>query len=159
MKIVCMKNSFLILVLFTVNFCFAQKSVVASGGKAIGTSGTASFSVGLVEYKNPEGNFINDGMQQPYEIQTLGKSDFTTIELVMKVYPNPAIDQLHLKISEQNLKDYSYKLYDAAGKTLSSEKINLEESSINMKDYINGIYFLDVKSKDKKIKTFKILKK
>jgi hypothetical protein len=77
----------------------------------------------------------------------------------MKVYPNPAIDQLHLKISEQNLKDYSYKLYDAAGKTLSSEKINLEESSINMKDYINGIYFLDVKSKDKKIKTFKILKK
>ncbi len=154
-----MKNIFSILILFIVNFCFAQKSVVASGGKAIGTTGTASFSVGLVSYKNPEGNSINDGMQQPYEIQTLGNSDFASVELLMIAYPNPAIDQLNLKIAEQNLKDYSYQLYDAAGKTLSSEKINLEESSINMKDYITGIYFLDVKSKDKKIKTFKILKK
>ena len=154
-----MKNLFSILVLFIVNFTFSQKSVVASGGKAIGTTGTASFSVGLVSYKTPEGNSINDGMQQPYEIQTLGKSYFANVTLLMKIYPNPAIDQLNLKITEQNLKDYSYQLYDSAGKTLLSEKINLEESLINMKDYNTGIYFLDVKSKDKKIKTFKILKK
>ncbi|MFZ4105527.1 T9SS type A sorting domain-containing protein [Flavobacterium sp.] len=154
-----MKNTFSILILFIVNFTFAQKSIVASGGKAIGTAGTASFSVGLVSYKNPEGNSINDGMQQPFEIQTLVTSYFASVELLMIAYPNPAIDQLYLKIAEQHLKDYSYQLYDSAGKTLLSEKINLEESLINMKDCNTGIYFLDVTSKDKKIKTFKILKK
>ncbi len=154
-----MKNSISILALLIVNFSFSQKSVVASGGKAIGTNGTASYSIGLVSYKTPDGNSISDGMQQPYEIQTLSESDFTKVELRMKAYPNPTIDELKLKISEQNLNDYSYQLYDSGGKTLSSNKINIEESSISMKDYSNGVYFLDVLSKNKKIKTFKILKK
>ncbi len=154
-----MKNSISILALLIVNFSFSQKSVVASGGKAIGTNGTASYSIGLVSYKTADGNSISDGMQQPYEIQTLGESDFTKVELSMKAYPNPTIDELKLKIAEQNLNDYSYQLNDSGGKTLSSNKINIEESSINMKDYSNGVYFLDVLSKNKKIKTFKILKK
>ena len=154
-----MKNSISILILFVVNFSFAQKSVVASGGKAIGTTGTASFSIGQVSYKSPEGNIVSDGVQQPYEIQTLVKSDFSTVELSMKVYPNPTIDELKLKIVEQNLIDYSYQLYDSQGKTLLYGKINLDETLINMKNCSAGIYFLDVKSKDKKIKVFKILKR
>ncbi|MEO0037296.1 MAG: hypothetical protein RIQ59_507 [Bacteroidota bacterium] len=154
-----MKNVFSILVLFIVNFSFAQKNVVASGGKAIGSSGTASYSIGLVSFKSPEGNSISDGMQQPYEILTLGNSDFTSIELSMKAYPNPTVDELVLKMALQNLSGYSFQLNDAAGKLLSTGKINLEESYINMKEYNAGIYFLDVKSTDKKIKTFKIIKK
>lgn len=154
-----MKRLTSIIFLLLINFTFAQKSVVASGGKATGTGGTASFSVGQVSYKSPEGNIVSDGVQQPYEIQTLGKSDFTTIELTMKVYPNPTIDELKLKITDQDLNDLSYILIDSAGKTLSSEKINIEESSINMKEYTTGIYFLNVLSKNEKIKSFKILKK
>lgn len=154
-----MKRLASILLLLLINFSFAQKSVVASGGKAIGTGGTASFSVGQVSYKSPEGNIVSDGVQQPYEIQTLGKSDFKNIELTMKVYPNPTIDELKLKINDQDLNDLSYILIDSSGKTLSSEKINIEESSINMKEYTSGIYFLNVLSKNEKIKSFKILKK
>jgi hypothetical protein len=154
-----MKNSISILVLFIVNFSIAQKSVVASGGKAIGSSGTAGFSIGLVSYKSPEGTIISDGMQQPYEIQTLGSSTFTNVELRMKAYPNPTIDELKLKIVNENLTDYSYQLYNTEGKLLLFGKIIQEETSINFKDFNNGIYFLDVNFKDKKIKNFKIIKK
>lgn len=154
-----MKKLTSIIFLLLINFTLAQKSVVASGGKATGTGGTASFSVGQVTYKSPEGNIVSDGVQQPYEIQTLGKSDFKNIELTMKVYPNPTIDELKLKITDQDLNDLSYILIDSSGKMLSSEKINIEESSINMKEYTTGIYFLNVLSKNEKIKSFKILKK
>jgi len=154
-----MKISISILTLLIVHTSFSQKSVVASGGKAIGTNGSASYSIGLVSFKTPDGNSISDGIQQPFEIQTLGMSDFTRVELTMKAYPNPTIDELKLKITEQNLYDYSYQLYDCEGKILTYNKINIEESSINMKDYSNAVYFLDVKLKDKKIKTFKIIKK
>jgi hypothetical protein len=159
LKIMFMKKLASILLLLLINFSLAQKSVVASGGNAIGTGGTASFSVGQVSYKSPEGNIVSDGVQQPYEIQNLGKSDFKNIELTMKVYPNPTIDDLKLKITDQDLNDLSYILIDSAGKILSSEKISIEESSINMKEYSIGIYFLSVLSKNKKIKSFKILKK
>lgn len=159
MKIIYMKNLIQILVLFMINFSFAQKSVVASGGNAIGTTGTASFSIGLVSYKNLDGNSISDGIQQPYEIQTLGASDFTNIALYIKAYPNPTIDNLNLQIAVENLTEYSFQLYNTESKLLLIGKINQEETSINFKDFNQGIYFLDVKSKDKKLKTFKIIKK
>ena len=61
---------FLILIFcFAINSVYAQKSVVASGGKATGAGGTASFSVGQISYKSPSGNIVSDGVQQPFEIQ------------------------------------------------------------------------------------------
>lgn len=44
---------------------YAQKSPVAAGGNAVGTSGTASFSIGQISYKSPVGTIVSDGVQQP----------------------------------------------------------------------------------------------
>lgn len=154
-----MRKLTFIIFLLLINISFGQKIALAAGGKAIGSSGTASFSIGQVSYKSPEGSIMSNGVQQPYEIQTLGKSGFTAIQLEMKVYPNPTIDELRLKISEKKFNEYTYQLYDTTGKILLTEKINLEESTINMKNYSTGIYFLDLQLKNESVKIFKILKK
>jgi len=154
-----MRKLTFIIFLLLINFTFGQKIALAAGGKAVGSTGTASFSVGQVSYKSPEGNIISNGVQQPYEIQTLGKSGFTAIQLEMKVYPNPTIDELQLKISEKNFTEYTYQLYDTTGKTVLTEKINQEESTISMKNFSAGIYFLDVTLKNESVKTYKIIKK
>jgi hypothetical protein len=95
-----MKKLLFVIALLFISTIYSQKSIVASGGKASGSGGTASFSVGQVSYKSPSGNIVSDGVQQPYEIQTLGKSNFDTILLEMKAYPNPTSDVLFLKVNE-----------------------------------------------------------
>ena len=152
-------NFFSILIFcFAINTVHAQKSVVAAGGKAIGAGGTASFSVGQISYKSPTGNIVSDGVQQPYEIQTLGKSDFGSIQLEMKVYPNPTEGELQLKISDSNLTNLTYQLFDVNGKNLSSQKINQEETAISLKYLNKGVYFLSVLMQNKQLKNFKIIK-
>ncbi len=152
-------NFFLILIFcFAINTVYAQKSVVASGGKATGAGGTASFSVGQISYKSPSGNIVSDGVQQPFEIQTLGKSDFEAIQLEMKVYPNPTEGELQLKISDNNLTNLTYQLFDVNGKNLASLSINQAETTISLKNFNKGVYFLTVLMQNKQIKNFKIIK-
>ena len=153
-----MKNAAIILFLLVFNFTFAQKSAVAAGGNATGTGGTASFSVGQISYKSPTGNLISDGVQQPYEIQTLGKSDFEAIQLEMLVYPNPTDGELLLKIPDNGLENLTYQLFDINGRNLISQNINQTETPISLKNCNKGVYFLAVFAQNKKIKNFKILK-
>lgn len=152
-------NLFFLLILFSFSTANSQKSIVVTGGKAIGTGGTAGFSVGQISYKSPNGNIVSDGVQQPYEIATLEKSNFENILLEMNVFPNPTSDELRLKIGE-NQESLSYQLFDINGKSLSnSEKIIDKETIINMKNFYSGIYFLKITSKNQNLKTFKIIKK
>lgn len=152
-------NFFSILIFcFAINAIHAQKSVVAAGGKAIGAGGTASFSVGQISYKSPTGNIVSDGVQQPYEIQVLGKSDFEAIQLEMKVYPNPTEGELQLKISDSNLINLTYQLFDVNGKNLASQNIDQAETTISLKYLNKGVYFLSVLMQNKQLKNFKIIK-
>lgn len=153
-----MKNLATILFLLVFTFTFAQKSVVATGGNATGTGGTASYSVGQISYKSPTGNIVSDGVQQPYEIQTLGTSDFEGIQLEMIVYPNPTKGELLLKIADKSLQDFTYQIFDVTGKNLISQDINQTETAISFANFNIGVYFLTVFSQNKKIKNFKILK-
>jgi len=152
-------NLFFLLILLSFSTTYSQKSIVATGGKATGTGGTASFSVGQISYKSPDGNIVSDGVQQPYEIVTLGKSNFENISLEMNVFPNPTADELRLKIGE-NEEILSYQLFEINGKSLSdSQKIADQETIINFKNLDKGIYLMQITSKNQNLKTFKIIKK
>jgi len=153
-----MKNVTTVLFLLVFNVTFAQKSAVAAGGNATGTGGTASFSVGQISYKSPSGNLVSDGVQQPYEIQTLGKSDFEDIQLEMLVYPNPTNGELLLKIPDNNLENLTYQLFDVNGRNLISQSIHQIETAVSLKNFNTGVYFLAVLVQNKKIKNFKIIK-
>lgn len=150
---------FFLVILFSFSTTYPQKSIVATGGKATGTGGTASFSVGQISYKSPNGNIVSDGVQQPYEIVILGKSNFENILLEMNVFPNPTADELRLKIGE-NKAILFYQLFDLNGKSLSdSRKVTNQETIINLKNFDKGIYLLKISSENQLLKTFKIIKK
>ena len=129
-------NLFILSLTLSFSKSYSQKSIVASGGKVIGAKGTASFSVGQISCKSPNGNIVSDGVQLPYEIVTLGKTNFDNI-LEMNVFPNPTASELSLKIDKikQNL---YIQLLDISEKSLSfTEKINEKETMIN---FNQGIY-------------------
>lgn len=158
------QQKFLILLAMSFSFVatYAQDSSTASGGNATGVGGSSSYSVGQATYTNQTGagGLITLGVQQPYEIATLGKDDFAEINFVMSIYPNPTFENPHLVVSNNKWTDLSYQLFDISGRTLSkNKKITVSETMVSMQELQQGIYFLAVNCNNKTIKTFKIIKK
>jgi hypothetical protein len=158
------KHCFLILLLTSFPFIsgYSQESILASGGTAIGSGGTSSYSVGEIFVGTQTGTngSVAQGTQQPFEVSTLGNDEFPQINLEMSVYPNPTIDKLNLLIGNEQWSNLTYQFFDINGKILSeNKKIAAPETSISMQIFSQGIYFLVIKDSKKTIKTFKIIKK
>lgn len=152
----------LFITMISITSSYSQESIVIAGGNATGTGGSSSYSIGQVAYTTLPGSdgSISQGVQQPYEINTLGNDEFTGINLLMTAYPNPTVDVLNLVVVNDELDNLSYNLYDITGKIISkNSKITTSETSVSMHELNQGIYFLAVDKNNKTIKTFKIIKK
>ncbi len=141
----------------------AQNAVVAAGGEAGGADGSVSYSIGQMVYTTnvgTNGNYIAQGVQQPYEI-----SVFTAIEntgdilLGFSAYPNPATDILKLKTGNHDFQNISFRLFDINGKLIKAGKITGPETSVDMQNLTPSIYFIKVIENNKVIKVFKIIKR
>ncbi len=149
---------FLAVFSFTVS---AQQSVTVSGNTATGTGGSANYSVGQVVYTanyGTNGN-LTQGVQQPYEISTLGTDEHSEINLQFLAYPNPTTDVLTLSIGNFNSSDLIYSLFDINGRIIQSKKITESLTNIDMKNQQSAIYFLKITADNKEIKTYRIIKK
>ena len=69
----------------------AQTAISAAGGDATGTGGSVSYSVGQLTYITNTGTngSVSEGVQQPYEILTIGMDEAKGISLAYSVHPNP----------------------------------------------------------------------
>ena len=162
------KNLRTFLILFITVFSFiangySQESVVVSGGNATGNGGSSSYSVGQIAYTSLPGGangFVLQGVQQAYEIISLGNDEFKGITLAMTAYPNPAVDVLSLTVSTNEWNNLSCQLFDTNGKIVSKKvEVTSPDTSVPMQGLNSGIYFLTVSNSGKAIKTFKIIKK
>jgi Secretion system C-terminal sorting domain len=151
---------FFLLFGFFIQNALAQKGVVASGGNATGTGGKVSYSIGQVAYitATGTGGKLTQGLQQPFEIVTLGNDDFPEITLSMAVYPNPTSSFVNLQVDNFNFENLQFYLSDVTGKQLQSRKITEGETQIQMENLPQAVYFLNVLENNKTIKTFKIIK-
>ena len=136
----------------------AQETIPATGGEAIGTGGTASYSVGQVVYTTNTGTngSVAQGVQQPYEISTTVGINETSIILEMSVYPNPTNNYLTLKVEDNA--NLIYQLIDLQGKVIENKKVNSNSTTITMEALPKSTYFLTVTDNKNTVKTFKIIK-
>lgn len=138
----------------------AQEAIMATGGNASGNGGAVSYSVGQSVYSTNNGTSgsVAQGVQQPYEIFTVGIEE-TSINISLAVYPNPTADILTLQIKDFNSVRFTYQLFDMNGKLLENKKITGNETSIGMSNLVPANYLLKVTKGNKEVKTFKIIKK
>ncbi len=155
-----MKKTLFIFVVLMSFSSIAQQATVSSGGNATGIGGSVSYSVGQVAYTTQTGSTgsITQGVQQAFEIYTLGVNDFPEIKLSMSVYPNPTISTITLKVEDLSLNDLNMELFDIHGKKIQTEKIQNTNTIIELENLPSSIYILKVESGNKTIKTFKIIK-
>jgi hypothetical protein len=142
----------------------AQESVNASGGNALGSGGSASYSAGQVVYTTQTNAFgkVSQGVQQPFVIsEQTGYEDVKGISLSCSVYPNPTNDYVILKVDASanlNIQSMSYLLYEINGKLLDNKKLAGKETTIDMSKLVPATYLIKVFEDHKEIKIFKIIK-
>ncbi len=78
---------------------------------------------------------------------SVSKFDFLN---AIKVYPNPNNNGLfQLNFSDFDVsKNYQYKLFDALGRKLKQQNIDLSTNYVDLKNFNKGIYFLQIISED-----------
>jgi hypothetical protein len=153
----------LLLLGFVIITAEAQQATTTSGGNAVGSGGVITYSIGQVVYtsnKSSNSGSIQQGIQQPYKILTLGTDD-PRINLNMQAYPNPTSNYLTLNIDASisiSNQSFNYQLFDSTGKLIENKKITIVTQNISMENLPSATYFLKVVNNNKDVKTFKIIK-
>ena len=154
-----MKKTLLIF-LFSISIINAQQNTTSSGGEAIGTGGSASYSIGQIDYiSSSDSNFsVSQGVQQPFEISVVLGLEENQIKLNLTAYPNPTNDILFLSIENGVNQELTYQLIDLQGKIIEKNVIKNNTTEVNVAHLEKAIYFLNITENNKSIKTFKIIK-
>ena len=151
--------SFILLAVMSLS---AQSALVGTGGEANGSGGSVSYSVGQIAVQsNSEGSTsISEGVQQPYEIQTIGIDNYPGITLNAVVYPNPTQGTVILSIdSFDSFSDIVFaRLYDGNGKQIRVIRIADHQTEIGMESLSTGTYYLNLFSGKQMLKSFKVVK-
>lgn len=139
----------------------AQQSATTSGGDALGSGGSVSYSIGQIVYTTQTSTIgsILQGVQQPYEISIVLGTEDHQINLNIEAYPNPTTDYLILTIGNIDPLPLNFQLIDLNGKLIENKKITDTTETIRMDNLPSTIYFLRVTNNNKEVKTFKIIKK
>lgn len=156
-----MKKLFLIGACLAINQINAQESVLITGGNPSGSNGNVSYSVGQIFYTTVNGTtaYLSQGVEQPFEIQTVLGLDNFNVSLELSVYPNPTTDIIYLKVKESSFETLQYQLFDINGRLIENNKISENSTIIQMGKYPEAIYLLKVIDNSKEVKTFKIIKR
>ena len=148
-----------------VAFAGAQSAIVPVGGDAQGNGGSVSYTVGQMAVEstaNSNGSIsVAEGVQQPYEIMTVGVDDYPQIALNAVVYPNPTdnLAQLQLNGFEIPTDGLRAILYDGNGKQLQSVIVSDDLTAFQIGQYATGTYFLELRDGKRVLKTFKVVRK
>jgi hypothetical protein len=156
-----MKKKILLLFILSISkSVFSQSTNSSAGGKATG-NGSVTYTVGQNIYTTNIGTYgsVSQGVQQSLEIFVLSNKDFKELNLNAFTYPNPTKDKITLELSNLELTNLSFTMFDIKGRILLKGVIKEKNTSIIMKDYSAGVYLLKVHQQNKELKTFKIIKK
>lgn len=151
--------------LFLAGMVSAQSALVPVGGDAQSSSGSVSYTVGQIAVQtasNSNGSVsVAEGVQQPYEIMTVGVDDYPQIALNAAVYPNPTenLAQLQLNGFEIPAGGLRATLYDGDGKRLQTLPVTDDLTPFQIGQYATGTYYLEVRDGKRVLKTFKIIRK
>lgn len=141
-----MKNFGYIVVLLLAPFSMSgQVSVNSSGGEAIGSNGSVSFSVGQVDYINFSSaqNMMSEGVQQPIELYTV-KIEELQEKVYLTLYPNPTTQNLWLQFDGAVHNRKKIEVYSISGQKVKSLEIDESKPQLDVSDLANGTYIIRV---------------
>ena len=144
---------------------YAQSAIVPVGGDAQSNGGSVSYTVGQIAVQtssNSTGSVsVAEGVQQPYEIMTVGVDDYPQIALNAVIYPNPTENLAQLRLNGFDIPVGGFRaiLYDWSGKLLQTLNVTKDFTSFQIVQYATGSYYLELRDGKRVLKTFKVVRK
>lgn len=141
----------------------SQESLNTSGGEAIGTGGSVSYSVGQVAYTYIPGTTgnINEGVQQSY-VEIMVNTETPQFDISIRLFPNPTVAYTSVEINDfdsaYDLSDFSCHVFSIYGHLLMSETMASPVTRLNTSMLTSGMYLVKVNFQNQPIKTFRFIK-
>lgn len=149
---------FFLLLSFSLN---AQLQVISSAGDhAKSSNGSISWTLGEVVTATHSGSgvLLTQGFQQSNLEITTAVEEPQNLEIQIRAYPNPVQNRLTVEIQHREDVPLSLQLYDINGKLLKSRQIKTSRQNLNLEEYAQGQYILQVRSGQDLMKSFQIVK-
>jgi hypothetical protein len=151
-----------VIVIIFVAFCpglLAQEVVATAGSTLTNANGSISFTIGesVANTLIKGDKTITQGFHQT-NISVSMISELKDLDFSISAFPNPAEDNLTLKLSKEDVSGLQYLLFDNTGKKLSQKNLESNETTIVVSHLSRGLYILKVQSGLNELKIFKIIK-
>ena len=82
-----------------------------------------------------------------FDVNTITATDDVTGDILLKVFPNPAVDNLIIQ-SISTVDPLNMDIYNSTGQLMGQYKLTEPNSTVSVKDLMNGNYFLRFYNKD-----------
>ncbi|WP_019038599.1 T9SS type A sorting domain-containing protein [Psychroflexus tropicus] len=137
----------------------AQQITLTSGGNAISSGGSLSFSIGQVSYNSYSSSSgqLSEGVQQSFEVSTLSVEK-PIAAFSLAIYPNPTSKFISMDFKNQFEGGYHFKLFDMQGKLLIEQDVHNQNTRIDLREFASSTYILNLFKNNSIIQSFKILK-
>jgi hypothetical protein len=139
----------------------AQRQIVSTAGETDKNSaGSISWTMGeVVAGTLGSGELmLSQGFQQgSIEVKT-GLVNSSEFSIDIKAYPNPVRDKMNLELVNPGKLPLYVELYNIKGVLLQRREVNASELELNFQNYASGQYVLRIKSEEKLVQTFFIIK-
>jgi hypothetical protein len=152
---------FSIICLNAISQTVSPELITASGDYFKSEQMELVWSIGeiMVETYSNTDNFLTQGFHQTnYEVITK-VDNISGIDFKISVFPNPTSDLINLQIKGEIKQSMTYKVVDLQGKILLEESNWTTDQQVNISQFSQNMYLLEVSTKDgKKVSVFKIQK-
>ena len=155
-----MKRLIIILLVSTLGYSQSiSKQVIGAAGKMLTNSNLKlSYTVGepVVGLMTAGGNQLGNGYYPALNMKVLSIED-NTLDVQLRVYPNPTSQSLY--VSHPEINSFGISIADLNGKIIYQSIINKEEP-LDVSNYTQGMYLVTIENKESNKKnTYKIIKK
>ncbi len=139
---------------------FAQTAIVAGGGDVFAGSGSASCSIGQLDYLTASSSkgVVAAGMQQAF-VQVSQEEEtgsVVTKQVRIVVFPNPTSDYCYVSIDEPGV-TFHCEIWDLNGRFYWAGDVS-DGSALPFENLLYGTYLLKIIQENKVTVTFKIIK-
>lgn len=154
-----MKKKTLLVGLFVSSISLSAQEVISTQGDSYdnGTN-TIDFTIGepVIETVSDGSNDVTQGFHQTN--LTITNIEDLDVNFSVNIYPNPAADFVNLSI--EKYEKITFQIYDLGGKLVEESILTSTTTSVDVSEYPKGTYLLTlIQSDNKKVKTYKIVKK
>ncbi len=136
----------------------AQEVISTQGDSYSNGSNTIDFTIGepVTETVSDGTNDLTQGFHQT--LLTITSVEDLDVDILVNLFPNPTAEFANLTI--EKYEGLKFQLFDVTGNLLKQAALTGSKTSVNMSEYPMGMYLLTLTNqKDKKIKTYQIIKK